>query len=178
MRRSLLLVFIGLALAGVSFVSFVVGRWCSSFSASEKLMQEEMRHWDQFAAMDKIVLQTVPTSSNTMTSGTYLMQVWFPKLNLGTREVVLHCENGQISVPAPNTFSRSGGSQALSLTGNVVSWTQEGALYEANAKYVGLVDGDGMWGRVYGWGPGEQSVGIWRIYPKVAAERPAKGSSQ
>jgi len=175
MRRRLVFIFIGVGLASVSFV---VGRWCGSVSTSEKLMQEEMSHWDQFAAMDRAVLQTFPTRSNTMTSGTYLMQVWFPKLNLGTQEVVFHCEHGQISVPAPNTFSRSGGAQTLSVTGNVVSWTQEGALYGADAKYVGLVDGDGMWGRVYGWNPGVQSVGLWRIYPKPAQERPTKGSSQ
>jgi hypothetical protein len=175
MRRRLVLISLGVGLAAVAFV---VGRWCGSVSTSEKLMQEEMSRWDQFALMDKTVLQTFPARSNTMTSGTYLMQVWFSKMNLGTQEVVFHCENGQISVPAPNTFSRSRGTQTLSVTGNVVSWTQEGSLYEANAKYVGLIDGDGMWGRVYGWNPGDQSVGFWRIYPKPAQAPPTKGSSQ
>jgi hypothetical protein len=175
MRRGLVLILIA---AGLTGVSFVIGRWCGRVSTSEKLMQEEMSHWDQFAAMDKAVLQTFPSRSNTMTSGTYLMQVWFPNLNLGTQAVVLHCENGQITVPAPNTFSRSGAAQTLSVTGHVVSWTQEGAGYEANPKYVGIVDGDGMWGRVYGWNRGVQSVGLWRIYPKPTQEPPTKGSSQ
>jgi hypothetical protein len=159
----------------VTVFSFVLGRWWGSMSTSEKLMQEEMRHWDQFAAIDKAALQTLPARTNKMTSGAYLMQVWFPKLNLGTQEVVLHCENGQISA---DKFSRSGAAQTLSVTGNVVSWTQEGAGYEANPKYVGLVDGDGMWGRVYGWGAGDQSVGFWRIYPNPSQPRPTKGSSQ
>jgi hypothetical protein len=112
-----------------------------------------------------------------MVSGTYLMDVWFPGTQLGTREVALRCENGQLSVPAPNTFSRSQGAQMLSVAGNVVSWTEEGALYEANPKYVGLIDGDGMWGRIYGWNPGDQSVGLWRIYPKPA-QGPTNGLSQ
>ena len=110
------------------------------------------------------MLQSLPLRSNTMTSGTYLVDVWFPASKLPTREIVLHCENGQINIPA---FNRNGGPQTLPVNGRVVSWTQEGAGYEANAKYVGFVDGDEIWGRVYGWNPGNQSLGFWRNYPKL-----------
>lgn len=176
-RTKFLVMFAGI---GIAIVSFVIGRWRGAVSESEKLMQEEMSRYEKFASMDRAVLQTFPVQSNTMLSGTYLMQVWFPKSQVGTQEVILHCENGQISVPAPNTFSRSQSAQMLSVTGNVVSWTQEGAGYEANPKYVGLVDGDEMWGRIYGWGPGDESVGLWRIYPKPnksgQPDRAANGS--
>ena len=151
---------------GVAVVSFFSGRWWGSGSAAGKLMQEEVNRNGKFADLDRRVLQSFPARTNVITSGAYLMEVWFPGTHLAPHEVNLHCENGQISVPAPNTFSRSGGSQTLSVTGNVVSWTQEGAGYEANPEYVGLVDGGEMWGRVYGWNPGDQSVGLWRIYPK------------
>jgi hypothetical protein len=161
--RKLILTSIGV---GVVMVSFLIGRWWGSGSAAERLMQEEMMRYGKFSDLDRSVLPSVPARSNVMTSGAYLMDVWFSGTHLGPREVNLQCENGTISIPAPNTFTRSGGSQTLSVKGSVVSWTQEGAGYEANPKYVGLVDGDEMWGRVYGWSPGDQSVGLWRIYPK------------
>ena len=163
-RRVDLLILLGI---GITIVSFIIGRWWGSTSESGNQIQAELSRYDPLANLDMAVLQTLPVRSNTMTSGTFLREVWFLKSLHWTNEVVLHCENGQISVPAPNTFSRSGDAQSLLVTGNVVSWTQEGALYEANPKYVGIVDGDGMWGRVYGWNLGDQSVGFWRIYPKA-----------
>ena len=163
-RRVDLLILLGI---GITIVSFIIGRWWGSTSESGNQIQAELSRYDPLANLDMAVLQTLPTRSNTMTSGIFLKEVWFLKSQHWTNEVLLHCENGQISVPAPNTFSRNGNAQSLSVTGNVVSWTQEGALYEANPKYVGIVDGDGMWGRVYGWNLGDQSVGFWRIYPKA-----------
>jgi hypothetical protein len=41
-----------------------------------------------------------------------------------------------------------------------------------SARFVGLIDGDGMWGRVYvepgqGWREGDPPVyGVWRLHPK------------
>ncbi len=131
---------------GAVALSFFVGRWWGSGIASRKLMQEEMMRYGKFADFDRSVLQSFPARTNVITSGAYLMEVWFPGTHLAPHEVNLHCENGQISVPAPNTFSRSGGSQTLSVTGNVVSWTQEGAGYEANPEYVWL----GRWWRDVG----------------------------
>jgi hypothetical protein len=166
--RKLILTSIGV---GVVVVSFLIGRWWGSAGATGKLMQEvmqeEMMRYGKFADLDKSVLQSFPARSNVVTSGAYLMEVWFPGAHLPPHEIKLRCENGKISVPATNSFTRSGGSLTLSVTGNVVSWTEEGALFEANPEFVGLIDGDEMWGRVYGWNPGDQSVGIWRIYPKV-----------
>lgn len=152
---------------GLAVLSFFIGRWWGGASATEKLMQEEMIRYGKFANLDRTVLQGFPARSNAMTSGTYLMEVWFPDgAHPSPHEVKLRCENGKIVVPATNSFTRSGGPLTLSVTGNVVSWTEEGALYEANPEYVGLIDGGEMWGRVYGWNPGDQSVGIWRMYPK------------
>ncbi len=158
--RKLTLILSGVAIAGLSFL---IGQWWGSASASERFMREEMRRWDKLATLDKSMLLGFSARSNNMGSGTYLMDVWFPGLQLPTREIALQCENGQLSVLA---FNRSGGSQTLSIVGNVVTGTQEGALYGPDAKYVGLLDGEGMWGRVYGWNPGDQSVGFWRVYPK------------
>lgn len=160
--RKLILILLGVAIVALSFVA---GKWWGSASASEKLMHEEMSRWGQLADLDSSVLRDFPVRSNAIASGTYLMDVWFPGSKLPTREVALRCENGQINIAA---FDRNGGPQTLSLSGSVVWWTQEGAGYEANAKYVGLVDGGEMWGRVYGWNPGDQSVGLWRIYPKAS----------
>lgn len=158
--RKVTLILPGFAIAALSFLA---GRWWGSSGTSDKLMREEIIRWDQRAALDRSVLQSFPVRSNTMVSGTYLMDVWFPNSKLPTREVVLECEHGEISAAA---FSRNRERQKLSVDGSVIYWSQEGAGYEADAKYVGLVDGGEMWGRVYGWNPGDQSVGLWRVYPK------------
>jgi hypothetical protein len=158
--RKLIIILTGVA---VVLVSFAIGKWWGSANTSEKLMQEEMSRWGKRAALDRSVLHSFPVRRNALTSGTYLMDVWFPSSKLPAREVVLNCANGQITVPA---FNRNRGSQTLSVEGNVVSWTQEGGGYEADTEYVGLIDGNEMWGRIYGWNPGDQSLGLWRIYPK------------
>jgi len=158
----------------IAVVAFVVGRWWEGTAARTKAMQEEMSRMDRLAEFDKNMLQNLAVRSNVLTSGTYVMQMWFLSSSQsnsrpqqpGTQEFALHCENGQTIVRARSGFTRDGSSRTFIITNNVVSWTQEGAGYEANAKYVGIVDGDEMWGRVYGWGPGDQSVGFWRIYPK------------
>jgi len=137
--RKLILISIGV---GVVVVSFFIGCWWGSGSAKGKLMQDEMMRYGKFADLDRSVLQSFPTHSNFITSGAYFMDVWFPGTHLAPREVILHCENGQISVPAPNPFRRGGSSQTLLVTGNVVFWTEEGAGYEADPKYVGLIDGE------------------------------------
>src|SRR5436305_13049503 len=87
---------------GVVVVSFFVGHWWGSRSAARKLMEDEMLRYGKFADLDRSVLQSFPARSNVITSGAYLMEVWFPGTHLAPHELILHCENGQISVPAPN----------------------------------------------------------------------------
>ena len=55
---------------------------------------------------------------------------------------------------------------------HVVSWFEEGVLYDAGVKYVGLVSGDEMFGRVYNYSQERNGeVGFWRIYPEVRHEK-------
>src|SRR5438105_2525138 len=96
---------------GIAVVSLLIGRRCGRTAAEVKAIRDEMKRVDQFAELDRTVLQTFPARTNAMVSGTYLMQVWFPRSQLGTQEVVLRCENGHITVPAPNRFNRSGSAQ-------------------------------------------------------------------
>jgi hypothetical protein len=162
MRKSILI----LSGVGVAWLSFVVGRWWGDANASERLMHEEMSRWDKFAALDTNVLQSFPARRNTLASGAYLMDRWFVGHQRETWELALRCENGQVTVLGTNSFNRSRAPQSLSVNGNVISWSGEGILYEANEKYVGLIDGSEIRGRVYGWNPGDESIGLWRIYPK------------
>lgn len=72
--------------------------------------------------------------------------------------------NGQFALPKPAVCQRAGMHDTLVQNNNVVSWYNEGVMYEANAECVGLIDGNMIWGRIYGWNSGDESIGVWKIY--------------
>ncbi len=150
----------------VAVISYFAGKWCGGMRVSERAMKEQMRNWEQFAKVEESVLPTLPAHTNTMKSGNYIMQMWFADGTILSNAVSLTCANGQVRAAK---FKRNGDSEILVNSGSVASWTEEGAGYEANAGCVGVVDGDSMWGHIYGWNAGKQSVGLWRIYPATIA---------
>lgn len=49
----------------------------------------------------------------------------------------------------------------------LVSWRIEGRGYDVGTEYVGTVQGDFMWGRVYNHGEGTgEEFGFWKLYKK------------
>ena len=92
----------------------------------------------------------------------------FPGKPPATEEVVLAFTDGRLTLPQSAKPHRNGMAETLVQNDNVVSWHCEGTMYEADAECVGIMDGNLIWGRIYGWNPGEEAIGVWRMYPKPA----------
>ena len=163
MKRKITIGFIAIA-TGV--IGYFVGVFREGIRSSEINITRTMRHWDQLADLDRAFLKTIPTVTNNLVSGVYLMEVWFPNQKPIVSELTFEIKDGKLTPLVSESSHRAGFSETFSMSGNVVSWHNEGNLYEANAQHVGLVMGDEICGRVYGWNPGDESIGSWRIHIK------------
>ncbi len=153
---------------GASVVAYCVGYLRGFFVVSESWTNREHEHWVQLADLDRSFLTNVTARPSALTTGTYVLETQFPGKPPKIDLLSLTFTNGQFALPKPVEVQRNGMAETLIQNGNVVSWHYEGILYMANAEYVGLIDGDTAWGRVYGWGSGDESIGNWRLYPKAA----------
>lgn len=153
---------------GLLIIAYGVGSCRASYYASVNQMNRDFDHWKKLAELDRSFLTNVVTRPSALTSGTYVMETTFPGKTPTNWVLQLVFSNGQFALPKPTVQRRAGMADTLVQNGNVVSWCHEGIMYEADAECVGLIDGDAIWGRIYGWNPGDESIGVWRIYPQPA----------
>ena len=150
----------------VAVAAYYAGQIKSSFDSSLAQMNRDFEHWDQLAQLDRSFLTNVIIRPSSLISGRYVLEIRFP----GEPPLIDHLDlvvsNGLIALPKSNKPHRNGMADTLAQNGNVVSWHYEGIAYEANAECVGLIDENMIWGRVYGWNPGNESIGIWKLYPQ------------
>ena len=165
MKRILLIVSIFALLA----LAYGIGYYRAGYQAGVRQMNEDLEHWEQLAKLDRVFLTNIVTRSNALTTGTFVLETSFPGKPPWTEVLSLTFSNGVFALPKPVQPQRAGMAETLVQNGNVVSWLDEGILYEANAEWVGLIDGNKIWGRVYGWNAGQESIGFWRIYPAPAS---------
>jgi hypothetical protein len=159
-------VIIGCAFLLIGIIGYFVGVLYEGGATSAEAMKQDLRLRKLWADSDEVFLQRISTS-NSLVSGSFVMETWFPDQVSTTNQINLQIVEGKVVFPSsgmPQT-NRDGMAETFFMLNNVVSWRQEGIMYEGNAEFVGIVSGDGMWGRMYGWNPGEQAIGFWRIYP-------------
>jgi len=157
-----------IAVLGALVVAYCVGHLRGFFVASDSQMYREFEHWASLADLDRSFLTNVTARPSALTTGTYVLETRFPGKPPMIDLLALTFTNGQFALPKPVKVQRNGMAETLIQNGNVVSWHYEGIMYMANAEYVGLIDGDTAWGRVYGWGSGDESIGNWRLYRQAA----------
>jgi hypothetical protein len=149
-------------------IAFWVGRAVGLQTAIKLRTKQELEQHDQLVALDRSWLTNVVTRPSTMTSGVYTLEI-----RLAGRPVQASTVEFDFS---KREFIKGSKLVIWNVvqTGNAVSWEQHETEddEEPNATLVGLVDGNGIWGRVYvapgeGWHEGEPpAYGVWRLYPK------------
>jgi hypothetical protein len=159
-------IILGIAILAALAAAYGLGQFKATIDRSTRQMHADLEHWRQLAELDRSFLKNVVTRPSTLTSGTYVMETTFPGQQPTSSVLHLVFANGQFALPKPTTPGRAGMSDTLVQDGHVVWWLHEGIMYEADAECVGLIDGGTIWGRIYGWNPGAESIGVWRIYPK------------
>jgi hypothetical protein len=166
MRRTLLALSVVLPLL---VVAGLVGWFYGSRAATRREIAREASRQKELMVLDESFLAKVAVRPGAPVSGKYVLETSLPGKAPDAAVVEAEFSNGQLvsltGVPV----------QGIVQTGQVVSWEWEYADPDEGpvVRYVGLVDGDAAWGRVYvapgeGWHEGEPpACGVWRLSPKA-----------
>jgi hypothetical protein len=144
--------------------AYAVGHFIGSCDADASRRDRDLKHWQQLAELDRAFLTNVVTRPGALVTGRFVIETCFPGIPPRSHPLDLVFSNGLCSLPMPAGPHRNGMADTFVQNGNVVSWHHEGILYEGSAECVGVIDGEMIWGRIYGWSPGDGSIGLWRIY--------------
>lgn len=158
------------AVLGLLAVAFWCGRSTGFHTATTQATRQQAKRdlalHDRLVELDRSLFAQVAASPNKMTSGRYTLETSLAGTTTAA-SVDLDLVDGQLRRITSLHV------QDIQQTGTVVSWEQfPGADADEgpSARYVGVIDGDEMWGRVYvkpgeGWHEGTPpAYGVWRLY--------------
>lgn len=120
----------------------------------------------RMAELDKSLLKKLSVRPSNLTSGDYILEQQFSDKPFAKHEFHLKFTSGQFERPPSTTGHRSGMTENLSVEGQIISWHEEGIMYDGGITYVGLIDGEIAWGRAYDGNGDKNYVGFWRLYKK------------
>ena len=166
------IVTIGIVL-GLLITAYIVGQSNGSDSAIRQQMKRDFLLHKTLMALDKSVLTNMTVRASTLTSGTYVLETRFTdECSQVPLDIVF--TNGEWLIKTQTTVAgyllTSG--QPFKQDGKLVLGSMFDIEKGPTREYVGLVDGNMAWGRVYqepghGWREGEPpAYGVWRLYPK------------
>ncbi len=152
---------------GAALLLPVIGYWVGQSHGSNKEVKHRTKRdlelHGQLVELDQWFLAGVATRPSIMTSGKYTLATRWAGRKTEVSMVDLEISDGRVSKMTGLPI------QDIVQTGKVVSWEQVDMDEGPSARFIGLMDGDGMWGRVYvkpgqGWHEGEPpAYGVWRF---------------
>jgi hypothetical protein len=152
-------------------IAFWVGRAGGVERTSMLQTKRDLELHKQLVELDQSFLTNVVTRPNTLTSGLYTLEIRFAGKTEEVSALELEFSNGQL-VQNPKLPI-----QHIVQTGSVVSWERYNMDEDPSSTFVGVIDGNVMWGRVYlepgqGWREGQPpAYGVWRLHPKSVREQ-------
>jgi hypothetical protein len=123
-------------------------------------MKHDVMVHTELLKLDEPLFTNVVTKPSTLTSGRYTLEMQIAGKPATNCVLDLEFSNGRLT-------KISGFVQKVVQTGSIVSWEQYDMSESPTVKFVGVIDGDRMWGRVYvepgqGWREGEPpEYGVW-----------------
>lgn len=184
MKRKIITIGAVLALLVVAYlVGQHNGQHKDSRDAAERQMKHDLELCRKLVELDRSFLANVLTRPNALTSGTYMLETTFPDRPPEALVLVLNFSNGQL-LTEYQTVGQNLVTHGFTQQGTLVSGTVYDMDEGPGREYVGVIDGDMMWGRVYqlpgqGWREGEPpAYGVWRLCPKEDAFTPAPDVSR
>jgi hypothetical protein len=105
-------------------------------------------------------------------SGTYVLEIQMPRGEVICRDIEIPFKDNNFAFVNTNALvSRVGFHESAKMEGHVVSWHDEGVLYDIGVEYIGVVSGSHMYGHVYNYiQTPKGEVGFWRLFPKLPAK--------
>jgi hypothetical protein len=166
MKKKLLTLLAGLVLV-------IAGYLFSEIRQSNASMK---KHYFRVSSVPKAEMNFLKTLDSSqilnanLNSGTYVLEVQTPNRPLTSRILEIPFLNNQFHFPESGNSARVGFEESAKIEGHIVSWHDEGVLYDAGVNYVGVVSGSLMYGHVYNYVQStEGEIGFWRLYPKANA---------
>jgi hypothetical protein len=159
-------------LLAILLIAYYIGRHGGHHSAIVQRMKLDFEQHKALVLLDQSFLSTIATHPNTMTSGVYMLETRFAGKTSEETAVEVQIDNGQLVKLAKQPI------QEIAQKGSVVSWERYDMDEGPAARFIGLIDGNMMWGRIYlmpgsGWREGQPSAyGVWRLHPKPDKEQP------
>lgn len=152
-------------------LTYCIGRYNGGRAQLERQLEEDTERCKELAELDRSFLRGVTARPIALTAGIYILETRFPgkPAELDTLEITVSDEG----VTAQSLKMGEGlFTDGFKQDGQVFSGQVYNTDEKPNRTYVGLIDGNMIWGRVYvppgtGWHEGEPSaIGVWRLYPK------------
>jgi len=146
----------------LAVITYWVGRFVGAESASKSRTKRDVTVHTELVKLDEMFLTNVVTRPSTLATGFYRLETKLAGKPTITSRMDLEFSNGRLT-------KISGNVQNIVQTGSVVSWEQHDRNKGPSARFVGVIDGEMMWGRVYvapgqGWREGDPpEYGIWTL---------------
>ena len=157
-------------------IAYFTGQSDGSDREVKQRIERDLELHGKLVELDRQFLASVATRPNALVSGKYALETRIAGGTTTVSLVEIELSEGRLRKLTGECI------QDMAQTGNVVSWEQ-GTMDETPfARFIGLIDGDGMWGRVYvkpgtGWHEGDPpKYGVWRLRRQPEAnEEPTTG---
>lgn len=147
-------------------IVYVAGLSVGSRTAIRRRINRDLMLHKELVALDRSFLTNVATRPNTLISGNYILETQIAGKPAEVSSLRLEVSKGQLTKLSQMPI------QDIRQTGNVVSWERFDIDERPRTIYIGMIDGNRMWGKIYtepgqGWHEGESpNYGMWRLYPK------------
>jgi hypothetical protein len=163
MKRKILVAVTVLLLLAIAFWA---GQSNGTSETTRLQLKSQLAIHKQMIDSDRSLFEKVITRPNSMTSGIYALEVTFPGRTKESSVLNLQLVNGQL-IRVPTELQM----EDIQQTDKIVSWVRHDMHEGPSARFMGLIDGTEMWGKVYvepgqGWREGEPpAYGAWIAYP-------------
>ncbi|MBN2582266.1 MAG: hypothetical protein JXL80_04300 [Planctomycetes bacterium] len=168
MGRKIVVAGVAAVMLVVAFLAgWFVGSSAAEDAATRRQAQRDLELYKELVKLNQSFLAGVEARPSTLTPGTYVLETHLVG-QADPSSVLVDYANGQLvkqeGLPVTD-FTRQG---------SMVSWSKPYTDPDQGPQvsYVGLIDGDTMWGRVYvapgqGWHEDEPpNYGVWRLVPQ------------
>jgi hypothetical protein len=162
MKKNIIIIFLSLFCFIAGFVSPLIFQFYADINNPYELFSMgEVSHCEK-----NFIKSLDLPNDNKLQSGDYILEVWLPNRPLEKTKLKLPFKNGQFDFPYMKKPQRGNMKNSAKIEFPLVSWDVEGRFYDAGIQYIGVVQGNMMWGQVYGYNQEPSgTIGFWKLYP-------------
>jgi len=153
----------------VAIASYFIGKVVATFEFSEESFAEHYYRVSQqpeFQSQFFSELKSSTLKPVELLSGNYQLKVFIENKSPQITEFYIPFKNNQPNFSVNTEPTRTNITGSLKIENNCISWYNEGIMYDAGVRFVGVVSGNQMFGTVYNYEQTKEGeVGYWQLSP-------------